>query len=704
MKRRLLYGAASVLLALCVTFVVWQGSFSTGGFDPENVSQIFLYWAVSSLVFILTVTLGFMLFRTGLKLYIDRQSNREGSRIRSKLVVGALALTFLPVLFLVLFSVQVLNFNLLRWFSRPAENIRIDLASTAAAFQSEMQAKADAQAKWLAATSAFAAIARDPASSRGPAVSLCREAGVVEAWIVRGDGARIAVCAPKANPPPTTVESGAMLADAEGLSASRLEIRTAVPLDLVRKQEEIQRSIQEFESLSQRRKEFRNFYIMLLALITLFILFVATWIALMLSRQISVPISALLGAAREVRGGNLGYRVRVAAVDELAALVRAFNEMTQDLESNERELERRRRFTEAILENIPTGVLSVSSEGRILKANHALQTIFPATIGHPPARLEDLFGREDVSEIRYLMKRARRTGIASRQFEVERDRQKVQLSVVVSAIEENVASGYVIVIEDSSELLRAQRAAAWQEVARRIAHEIKNPLTPIALAAERMSRQLKKLAAPGETQRILDECSATILQEVESVRVLVDEFSQFSRFPSTHPVPTDLNELVTNALGVFEGRLEGIQVSKSLAYGLPMVNVDPEQFKRVIVNLVDNAAEAMQDSPLKRLYVSTALASPDVVELSVTDTGRGVSPEDREKLFLPYFSTKGRGTGLGLAIVSQILSEHRAPIRVEDNEPAGTRFTIDVPTAVSGEVFAIESTTIRGEVGREVAG
>jgi nitrogen fixation/metabolism regulation signal transduction histidine kinase len=225
-------------------------------------------------------------------------------------------------------------------------------------------------------------------------------------------------------------------------------------------------------------------------------------------------------------------------------------------------------------------------------------------------------------------------------------------------------------------------------VARRIAHEMKNPLTPISLCAERIARQIERLTLPAEARRILGECSSTISQEVESVRTLVDEFSRFARFPAAQRAPADLNEVVENALLVFAGRLDGIQVYKQLSPGLPQVNIDREQFKRVVVNLVDNAAEAMQESPLKRLLIATQPGSAESVDLVIADTGCGISPEDREKLFLPYFSTKGRGTGLGLAIVHHILAEHEAQIRVEDNQPAGVRFLVEIPAIAASETEA----------------
>ncbi len=607
MSRRFLHIAGLVLLIVSAGLVIWQGSFSFGEFAPTSPEQTVLYWAISTLVFLLTVTLGFMLVRTGLRLYVERRSNREGSRIKTKLVIGALALSFLPVFFLVLWSVSVLNRNLDKWFSRPAENVRVNLLEVARALERE----------------------RTQPGQLGPA------------W-------------------------------------------------LAEKQQEIERYIREYDQLAIRRKEARRFYLMLLALITLFVLFVATWIALFLARQISNPISALLDAAAQVRQGNLAHRVQVKAIDELATLVRAFNEMTRDLEVNSRELERRRRFTEAILESIPTGVISVASDGRIQRVNRALGEIFGPERVAQAQRLEDLFSREHAAELRYMMKRARRTGTASRQFELESAGGVRHLAATVAALEDKVGSGFVLVLEDTSELLRAQKALAWQEVARRVAHEIKNPLTPIALSAERVANQLERHPVPPEFRRIAGECLQTISREVESVKTLVNQFSQLASFPTAHPAPADLNEVVEEALSVFAGRLDGIQLVRDLTPDLPPVRLDRELFKRAIVNLVDNAAEAMQESPLKRLYVATYAPSAEALELVIADTGCGISPEDKQKLFLPYFSTKRHGTGLGLAIVSQILSEHKATIRVEDNEPAGARFIIEIPVgeseAPTGEV------------------
>jgi two-component system, NtrC family, nitrogen regulation sensor histidine kinase NtrY len=247
-----------------------------------------------------------------------------------------------------------------------------------------------------------------------------------------------------------------------------------------------------------------------------------------------------------------------------------------------------------------------------------------------------------------------------------------------------VTSGFVLVLEDTSDMLRAQKAAAWHEIARRIAHELKNPLTPIALCSERIERQLDKPIS-ADKDRILRECSEIISSEVETVRTLVDAFAQFARFPSAQPVPSDLNEVVESAVAVFGGRLDGIEVRKNLAPGLPQVNLDREQFKRLVVNLVDNAAEAMRESMVKRLYVGTSAPTPELVELTIADTGCGISPEDKEKLFMPYFTTKSRGTGLGLAIVNHIVSEHHGQIRMENNAPVGVRFIIELSALAPAE-------------------
>ena len=676
MRKRLIYISGTVLLAVLVGLVVWQTSFHFGDFAPSSPQQTLILWAVSTLIFILTVTLGFMLARNFVKLYVERHGNREGSRIRSKLVIGALVLTFTPVVFLVLFSLGVLNRNLDKWFTRPAEDIKIDLTSVGVAIEREAVDRAFALADWASTLPEVNRARTGAAGLSGSLDAVCKQRNILEIRIDAPGKGVVRLCSePAGDQRPVQVRRGDLV------------LTTLLPINLAHTQENINRAIAEYNQLHANKKSMRSLYHQLLLLITLFILFLATWVALFLARQISVPISALLGAAQEIRRGNLAWRVRVNAIDELASLVRAFNEMTQELEANRGELEKRRQFTEAILESIPTGVISVSAAGQIQSVNRALKGFFPAELVDRVSRLEDLFGRDDLSEIRYLMNRARRMGAAASQFEIQRDGKDVQLSITVAALEDKHNPGFVLVLEDTSDMLRAQKAAAWHEVARRIAHEIKNPLTPISLCADRIALQLKH--PNPNTSRILTECSRIISSEVETLRTLVDEFSQFARLPAAQPALASLNEVVENALGVFAGRLDSIEVIRDLAPALPSVRIDREQFKRLVVNLVDNAAEAMKSSLVRRLYIGTSAPTPEIVELTVADTGCGISAVDKQKLFLPYFTTKSRGTGLGLAIVNHIVSEHGSQIRVEDNFPAGARFIVELPAAASVETEAM---------------
>ena len=687
MKKRLLLGTGVVLLAISVLLVAWQGSFNMGRIGPANADQTFIFGAIFLLIFVLMVTLGFILFRELARLYIARQANQPGSRIRTKLVMGALALSCVPVFCLVLFSFEVLSRSVDRWFTNPVDREVSIFVQAATLLEREMQDETNAQTALLAAKPEIHQFLSGTALPAHFLENFARaqEAQYAAVFPTTGSAPLASWYEPDASRRSTQPLRARFPVMDGTRTLGYVELAAPVPLDVASQVSLIARYNREWIGLRDGLRNAKRLYTMVMILITLFVLFFATWMALFLAKQISIPITALLDAASEVRKGNLRHRVEVRAVDELALLVHGFNQMTQELESSDRELDLRRRFTEAILESIPTGVISIGADGSIKRVNRALAKIFPLEALHKATRLEDLFSREDTAEIKYLMKRARRTGSASRQIELRTESRKLQLAVTVSALEETLTSGFVVVLEDTSELLRAQKAAAWHEVARRVAHEIKNPLTPIALSAERIARQLDRIELAPATNRILHECTATISQSVESVKTLVDEFSQFARFPSAQPVRCDLNEVVSGALLVFQGRLGGIEIRTSFTPNLPPVNLDREQFQRVVVNLVDNAAEAMQESLVKHLYVTTRSTTGDVVELVIADSGPGITPDDKEKLFLPYFSTKNRGTGLGLAIVSHIVAEHNAQIRVEDNQPVGARFTIEIPALIEAE-------------------
>lgn len=680
MRQRLATAFAGISFVVLLVLLIWQGSFRID-YAPSSQSEVILLWSISTLIFLLTVLLAFLLFRAAVKVYIDRHRNKEGSRIRSKLLAGALVLTLAPALFYVVFSVYVLNRHLDYWFSKPTEQALRRLDNL---YQKEAQERVEAETDWISLLPETRQVAEGGSLDAGFFRKLCQEHGIRQ-LIIKPHSGRVEVLACQAYEKAQGKKHVLLHSDAEVrdgdetvgqvMVAAAMSRNPSAGDDIAAQELTVQQLV---DVQAQRQHFYQDTYFRLICLITLFVLFFASWTAQILARQIAVPISALLGAANEIRRGNLSYRVRVNAIDELATLVRAFNEMTNELEANSRELEARRSFTEAILESIPTGVISITSDERIERVNRAFAGIFPDKAVKKAKLLEDLFSGEDLAEIRYLLKRARRTGTAASHLDMQRPDAVLHLAVTVASLQEQ--RGFVLVLDDTSDLLRAQKSAAWQEVARRIAHEIKNPLTPISLSSDRIARQLLKIDVDPKIRAILQECTQTIQQEVGTVKTLVDEFSQFSRFPVAQLASCDLNEVVDSALAVFAGRLGSLTLTLDLNRRIAPVMADREQMKRVIVNLIDNSAEAMLDSPVRKLIIRTSQPEPDIVELSVTDTGCGISAADKEKLFLPYFSTKGRGTGLGLAIISHIVKEHGGRVRVEDNYPAGARFVIELNT------------------------
>jgi PAS domain S-box-containing protein len=427
------------------------------------------------------------------------------------------------------------------------------------------------------------------------------------------------------------------------------------------------------------------------------------WIALHLAKQVTAPVQALAEATREISTGNFEYQVPEQAQDELGVLVRSFNTMTTQLRDSRsqidqfttslqlavQELERRRRLMETVLENIPTGVLSLDETGKIVRSNSAISRIFKSTAANAET-LEQLVGPEDARAIESLMRRSLRMGVVTRELELVAGGRLLHTAVTVSSLGPRRANtGYVVVLDDLTELLRAQKSAAWQEVARRIAHEIKNPLTPISLSSQRLSHYLEtrdpaEAASPRdpELSRLVKECSRLIEREVGTLAALVNEFSEFVRFPSAKLETADVNAIVREAVEVFSGRLDGVSLKATLAENLPVIRADAGLLRSVIVNLIDNAAEALEAAPVRNITVATrANADAENVEISVSDTGQGISPQDKDKLFLPYFSTKDRGTGLGLAIAARIIAEHGGSIHVEDNFPTGSRFLLQLPVS-----------------------
>jgi len=509
----------------------------------------------------------------------------------------------------------------------------------------------------------------------------------------------------------------------------------------------------EYQHLVARQRKVRLLGLSTLGLMTLLLLFASTWVAIHLARGLAAPIKSLAEASKEVARGNLSHRVDTVGDDELALLAESFNQMTAELDQNRRHievgatalqeknlaLEERRNYIETVLDSLSTGVISLDHNDCVTTINAAAASILKLSEAPPAwARLASILGNDDRIVLDRLIRRARRTGRAAEQSRLTRGSAgspPMPVALTATALRgiSSESRGVVLVIEDLSELLAAQRAAAWSEVARRIAHEIKNPLTPIQLSAERIARNFHiRLSGsePGanrgpragsprgvvdatgsktlldndqvdpngngafdlteenreELTRVVEECTLSITREVAGLKALVDEFSRFARLPNPRLELGDLNDVIRQSALLYHERLDGVELKLELAGQLPAAMFDTEQIKRVFVNLTDNALEALLSvSGERKVRIATRHDSTrEVLLAEIEDTGEGIPGGDFKRLFQPYFSTKGRGTGLGLAIVERIITEHRGRIYAEANSPRGARFVIELPT-VSGQ-------------------
>jgi len=693
-------------------------------FKPNTNQQLLLFAALSVLIFVLFLSLTFVLARNLLKLFAERRLGVLGSKFRTRLVVASLLLSFLPVIGMFLFAYVLMNRSIDRWFSSPVEEVRQDTALLTSLLT---------QYAWQNGRAEAAAIAASPgtqtALASGSALAITNELrkhqttlqggfaialsgetalasfGTPAAWSELSPQLPLDGSTAKQPMRFTWARTDYILASAAIGEHGRILIAMPLPARFSETVAQVEARQQRYLDLAHERRLVRRVYMEMLLLLTVVVLFAATWFALFLSKLVTRPVVALAEATQEISRGHLAHRVEVRAADEIGDLVQSFNRMAEELESSRRQVEassreltaanvaldQRRQQIETILESIPTGVLSLNAERRVTHANRALLRLFhPAgsgTSGTPDvlagAPLSELFPPEFLAELEPQLRRADRMGTTTTPMEMALERATLAVAVTVATLQhQGQRLGYVLVFEDLSELLKAQKQAAWREVARRIAHEIKNPLTPIGLSAERIRRHLQRGNFPDDASlRVFQSCAETISGAVETVRTLVDEFSTLARFPAANPQPSSINAIVDATLSLFNGRLENISVRTNLAPDLPEVMADPEAIKRALANLVDNAAEAMQSSLFREISLSTSLLpTRDAVEIIVADTGHGVTREIKERLFLPYFSTKRRGTGLGLAIVSRIIEDHHGTIRVEENRPVGAKFVIELPS------------------------
>lgn len=778
----------SVVLGSCVLLLfaalATLNAFNLKFLNPSGILEIFVFTGLSTLAFLLFIAVLVLLVRNVLKLYADQRSRVLGSRLRIRMLWGAVLVSLLPIAFMFTFSYLLMNRAVDRWFSQPVTALREDSNRIALQLSQYATANARAEAEAIAGAIPDRLLAVAPESAASPdllkqqradveAVLREREATLQSGFaVVFRDGHSLATfqVPPAANgalelkpwlsETPThdggedsardekresTPRPGAgsplSLEDAV-LAASRrtdqplltlgqtdyvlgtaslktggtVVVGLPVPYGMQATMTRLNDAADAYWRLFRSRRQIRNLYTLLLLMMTSLALFACSWLALHLSKQVTRPVEALADAMDLIASGDYGHRVAASATDELGDLVRSFNRMASDLESSRQALlestvqlsaanaavEARRAELETMLETIPNGVATLTPDRCVALANRALSEMMDPGgqrrfLG---ARVESVVPDEIGEVLDRLIRRSHRMGVASAEIELSGSSTAARsgltnLLATVALLETSTERGrehrgYVVVLENATELLHAQKQSAWKEVARRVAHEIKNPLTPIALSAEQTLRHVGRLedllhtrGVETNSPAVIRRCSETIAASVASMRSLVDQFAALAEFPTAQPRPADLNTIVENALALFAGRLQSIRLIRHLAPDLPLVLVDPEAFKRALTNLIDNAAEAMSTALLRELDVSTALLANGLVELVVADTGTGLTDEMRERLFLPYFSTKQRGTGLGLAIAAKIVQEHQGTLRAEKNVPAGARFIVELRPAAA---------------------
>jgi nitrogen fixation/metabolism regulation signal transduction histidine kinase len=749
----------SVLVVLQV-FGLWEV------FTPDTASDTLLIYSLSTLNFVAFFLFTFIFIRSLLKLRRERRERQLGSKLKTRLVVYFIAVSLLPITAMAVFSYMFFNRTLDKWFS----NLPVEVIREAREAQSgDERQQADAL-KQISASAAFALERVEPSRVAEALPALASGGSLSMLAVVAEDGGVIASSSDSREAMRAELQgalnstalsaSGEVFASEGGrfnVVARSLSGNRRLVLAQERRDDpnlsRLAAGAQTFEEFRKKQRRVRLLGLSTLGLLTLMLLFAATWSAIHLARGIGAPIRALSEASREVAAGNLSHRVDAIADDELAVLAAAFNDMTAQLaenrdrlEANATELrekncalEERRHYIETVLQTVSTGVISLDDENRVTTINAAALAML--RLEQPPAPstpLSEIVSADDCEVLERILWRARTRGRSTEQIELARasthegngnahegnggsqalegngvvtQGSVIPVALTATALAPRDSSrrrGVVLVIEDLSELLAAQRAAAWSEVARRLAHEIKNPLTPIQLSAERIARNFRRAGTNGEgaaqpsprarvdsnggnghrvederVARVVEECTTTITREVAGLKAMVDEFTRFARLPHARLEPADLNEVVRQAVSLYEERLEGVRMDVLLAPQLPGALLDAEQLRRVFVNLIDNSVEAVAEvQGDRRITVATGHdPARGLLIAEVTDTGHGIARTDFARLFQPSFSTRGRGTGLGLAIVQRIMTEHGGRIRAESNRPHGARMIIELPVA-----------------------
>jgi len=727
-RRRVLLWVLGITVLLLLAIIVSQQLWLWTVVKPDTAADALVLYALSTLNFVAFFVFLFIFVRNLLKLRRERKERQLGSKVKTRLLVYFISISFLPITAMAVFSYLFLNRSLEKWFYvLPDEILQHSNELRRETLANQQQALRDS------ASLLVMLLNRQPEQRQATVDQLVASGQLAGVEIIGNDGtarlrsranlsaddaAKLDRLFAEARNGPT----GEALADGKEFDAIAVPLNESERLIIAPQKrigtnlsEVVTGSERDYQELVRKQRRVRLLGLSTLGLMTLILLFASSWIAIYLARGIATPIKALAEASNEIARGNLSHRVTSVADDELALLADSFNQMTAQLEENRRRIEagaaelrdknlalhERRNYIETILQSLTTGVVSLDENDCVTTLNAAASRIIGlADKPEDNPKLSALIASEDWLVFDRLLRRARRAGNATEQTQLEGSANgsgALPVAITATALRNSVSPkrGVVLVIEDLSELLAAQRAAAWSEVARRMAHEIKNPLTPIQLSAERIAKSYARVAANGSSNgangdnvdekrvaAVISECTETITREVAGLKAMVDEFSRFARLPTTRLELANLNEIINHAAGLYQERLDGVSIELNLAADLPPAMLDVEQIKRVFVNLIDNAIEALFSVEERRITITTSHdVERSLVRAEVADTGQGIEPEDFRRLFQPYFSRRDSGTGLGLAIVQQIILEHGGRIRAEKNHPRGAKFLIELPTA-----------------------
>ena len=706
---------------LAITFTLLASQFFNKNDLPLS-TNIFVY-GLTSLNAILIILLLFLIIRNVVKLFYEHRRGIIGSRLRTKLVATFVGLSLIPTILLFLFAVNFLSYSMEFWFNIKIGDALNRSLEVAQVYYQQMGEQAKFNARQISAD-----ITRNHLYESERVEYLKSfigqrqknyKVGMVETYFDFQKERTVFADAEHPELVPVTLDPKMIEDIYSGKEAStiqptnigdavvgivpvfslalpsevigRVSVSYIVPKGFVDKLRSIADASEQYGKIKLLKNPIKSNYIITLSIVTLVIIFLATWFGLTLAKGITDPIQDLVLATNRITQGDLDSRINIEADDEIGLLVKSFNQMTVDLKKSKNSveeaninLEQRRKYMETVLRNVSAGVISVDKAGMITTINRAAENMFDIKAEKVLFQnYRDLMMPEHLSLVDEFLQEMKENNesVLEKQLEVMLKEKAITVLLTITTIhdEEGNDSGIVIVFEDLTQLQKAERAAAWREVARRMAHEIKNPLTPVQLSAQRLQKKYgDKL---GEEGSVFKECTQTIIDQVEVLKNLVNEFSRYARMPVTSLAPNDLNAVVAESVLLFQDAHKDIVFEFKPSEGLPKFDLDAEQINRVMINLLDNAVAAIDK---KSGHIDITVNYDEQhrkATVMVADDGRGVPASYKRKVFEPYFSTKKAGTGLGLAIVSSIISDHRGQVSVADNKPTGTIVSFQLPVS-----------------------